>query len=168
MKVLIATLAATLLLSACGGSKSSSGTTTSTPDTVSAQQVSGSGTILVDSKGDTLYSPTQEAGGTIRCTGTCTAIWVPLTLPAATTAPTAGSGVTGKLGVLKRPDGKRQVTWNGHPLYTFAQDTGSGSVMGNGATDMFGGTSFTWHVETTSGTVPPATTTTGGGGGYGY
>jgi predicted lipoprotein with Yx(FWY)xxD motif len=162
MKVLIATLAGALLVaSGCGSSKSNSAAT------VSTQKVSGAGTVLVDSKGKALYSPAQEQDGTIRCTGSCTSIWIPLTLPTGRNAPTAASDVPGKLSVVKRPDGKRQVTWNGRPLYTFAEDTGPGSVMGNGATDKFSGMSFTWHVAST-GATPPPTTTSGGGGGYGY
>jgi len=160
MKAFILIGAAALLLSACGGSKSSA------PNTVSTQKVSSAGTILVDAKGDALYSSAQEQDGTVRCTGGCAAIWVPLTLPASVTSPTAASSVPGKLAVVRRPDGKRQVTWNGHPLYTFAEDTGSGSVMGNGAKDSFSGMSFTWHVAVATGAAPATTTT--GGGGYGY
>jgi predicted lipoprotein with Yx(FWY)xxD motif len=175
MKALIALLVgAALVLSACGSSKSSSPTTTAsssggTSSTVSARNVSGTGTVLVDAKGDALYSPAEEASGKILCTGGCTAVWVPLTVAAGTT-PSAGAGVSGKLGTVKRPDGKRQVTWNGRPLYTFAEDGGPGDVMGNGATDNFSGMSFTWHVATT-GSAPapaPSTSTSSGGGGYGY
>ena len=157
---------AVLALSACGGSKSGSpAPPANAKSTVTAQKVSGTGTVLVDAKGDALYSPAEEKGGTIHCTGGCTAVWVPLTVASGAT-PTAGSGVSGKLGVVKRPDGTRQVTWNGSPLYTFANDGGPGDVMGNGATDNFSGMSFTWHVATMGSAPAPATSTTKGG--YGY
>jgi predicted lipoprotein with Yx(FWY)xxD motif len=175
VNVRIATIAgAILLLSACGGSKSSnshgsanaasSSTSGTAASTVSTRKVSGAGIVLVDSQGDALYFPAQEQGGKILCTGGCTAVWVPLTLPAGMAAPTAASNLPGKLGVVKRPGGKRQVTWNGDPLYTFAQD-GSGKVTGNGATDSFGGVSFTWHVALVGTRPAPSTTTQGG---YGY
>jgi predicted lipoprotein with Yx(FWY)xxD motif len=173
MKTRLAVLLGTIaVLTACGSKSSSPAPTTagsSNAAVVSTRNVSGTGTVLVDAKGDALYSPAEEKNGTIQCTGGCTAVWVPLTVAAGTT-PTAGSGVTGKLGTVKRPDGKRQVTWNGSPLYTFADDSGPGDVMGNGATDNFSGMSFTWHVATTGkgGAPAPAPATTSGGGGYGY
>jgi predicted lipoprotein with Yx(FWY)xxD motif len=129
------------------------------------QKVGSAGDVLVDARGDALYSADQEAGGKIRCTGTCTTIWLPLTVAHGAT-PTAGNGVSAsKLGVVSRPDGKQQVTWNGRPLYRFAQDGGPGKVTGNGAMDSFGGTSFSWHVAAMSGS---ATTTTTPKSGYGY
>jgi hypothetical protein len=77
--------------------------------------------------------------------------------------------VQAKLGVVKA-NGGSQVTWGGKPLYTFVQDS-PGQVTGNGVTDQFSGTSFTW-TATTVGGAPPASsgnTTTAGsaGGGYG-
>jgi predicted lipoprotein with Yx(FWY)xxD motif len=164
-----------LLLSACGGSNTSSGgppaTTTasstgSATDTVSMQTIGGVST-LVDANGDALYSPDQEKGGTILCTDGCTAVWVPLTLSAAMGKPTAATALAGKLGIVRRPDGKRQVTWNRKPLYTFAEDGGPGKVSGNGASDRFDGKSFTWHVAT-AGKGAPAPTTTQMSGGSGY
>ena len=161
-----------LALSACGGSKSSSSGSSATStarsnsgtaaSTVSTQKVSGAGIVLVDSRGEALYSPTEEQGGRILCTGGCTAVWGPLTLPAGTTAPTAASNLPGKLAVVTRPDGKRQVTWNGKPLYTFVQDAAPGRVTGDGATDSFGGMSFTWHVAIVGKKAAPSTTTSGG------
>jgi predicted lipoprotein with Yx(FWY)xxD motif len=133
-------------LTACGGSGGSA--TTSSPGaaaagkTVSQTDVSGVGTILVDANGDALDSPDQEAGGTILCTGSCTAIWIPLTLSSGETTPT---GVDG-LALVRRPDGSQQVTYRGAPLYTFAEDTTAGEVKGDGLSDSFGGTDFTWHV----------------------
>jgi len=165
-----------LVLSACGGSNKSSGgppaTTTasntgSATQTVSMQKIGGV-SILVDANGDALYSPDQEKGGTILCTGGCTAVWLPLTLPAGTGKPTAAGALGGELGLVRRPDGKRQVTWNGKPLYTFVQDGGPGKVNGNGASDRFGGKSFTWHVATPAGKAAPAApATTQSSGGYG-
>jgi predicted lipoprotein with Yx(FWY)xxD motif len=156
-------------LTACGGSDGGSttpaagGTTSAaqTGTTVSQKSVSGVGEILVDSKGDALYSPDQESGSAIKCTDSCTDIWVPLTVSSSGSTPT---GVAG-LALVRRPDGTSQVTYNGAPLYTFAEDTAPGQVNGNGVSDSFGGTDFTWHVAGPAGT----TSTTGSGtGSNGY
>ena len=153
----LAVLAA-LALSACGSTSShaKSGGASRT-NTVSLASVSGFGKVLVNSKGFALYSPAQEKGGTIRCTGSCTSIWLPLTTKG---TPSAPAGV--ELGTVMRPDGKTQVTFKGKPLYRFAEDSSPKSVSGNGLSDNFGGKSFTWHVASPGKTA----TVSSGGGGY--
>jgi predicted lipoprotein with Yx(FWY)xxD motif len=141
-------------LSGCGSSSNHAKSAGSPADTVSLASVSGVGKVLVDSKGFALYSPVQEKNGTIRCTGGCTAIWLPLI---AKGTPTGAAGL--KLGTVMRPDGKTQVTFNGTPLYRFAEDSSPKTVNGNGAKDSFGGKSFTWHVAS------PGKTSSGGSGG---
>jgi predicted lipoprotein with Yx(FWY)xxD motif len=108
--------------------------------------IAGLGQVLVDSSGDALYSPDQEAGGKVLCTGSCASIWLPLTLPASAGKPTATDALASKLGVVKRPDGANQVTFAGKPLYRFVEDSGPGEVSGNGLADTFDGKKFTWHV----------------------
>ena len=85
-------------------------------------------------------------------------------------APTAGSGMTGTLATVTRPDGKVQVTYDGSPLYEFTQDGGPGQAKGNGFKDSFNNARFTWHAATPSGAAPtgPAPTNTGNDNGYGY
>src|SRR6185437_11809621 len=78
---------------------------------ISSRQVSGVGTVLTDQSGKTLYTPEQEANGTIKCTGSCLSFWFPVTVANGGT-PHAGSGLTGKLASIQRPDGTSQVTWN--------------------------------------------------------
>jgi predicted lipoprotein with Yx(FWY)xxD motif len=85
-----------------------------------------------DKSGFTLYYFTKDAkgGGTSACTGKCYASWPALVVPDGTT-PTAGAGVTGTLGTIKRADdGKAQVTLNGQPLYYFSKDTAAGQSNG--------------------------------------
>jgi predicted lipoprotein with Yx(FWY)xxD motif len=168
-------VAAVLGLSACGSDDGSSSSTASTPssaggETVSVATVSGVGTVLVDANGMALYSPDQEANGAIQCTGSCEAIWKPLTVSGGG-EPTAAADVSGTVATVKRPDGSEQVTLDGAPLYTFSQDSGPAQVSGDGVSDSFGGQSFTWHVVTVGGSAAggtSSTTTTTGSGGSGY
>ena len=171
-------------LAACGGSSNSSGsasaaanttasgTTASASDTVSTKSISGVGTVLVDSKGNALYTNNQDSGMNVACTGSCTAIWVPLMAPSSGQPTSSDQAVQAKLGMVKSKSGN-QVTFGGKPLYTFVQDS-PGQVTGNDFTDNFGGTSFTWTVASTGPVSSTATTTSGsssGGGssgGYGY
>jgi predicted lipoprotein with Yx(FWY)xxD motif len=87
------------------------------------------GTILVDSKGLTLYDFHKDKGGKSACYGACAGTWPPLTTSG---APQATSGAeASKLGTTKRNDGTVQVTYAGHPLYTYVADTKPGEVKGN-------------------------------------
>ncbi len=89
--------------------------------------------------------------------------------PLTAKAPTGSADVTGMLGTVKRPDGTGQVTLDGAPLYTFAEDS-PGQVTGDGVQDSFGGKDFTWHVITAGAAPEHDQSTTGGSsaGGYGY
>jgi predicted lipoprotein with Yx(FWY)xxD motif len=159
---------AALVAAGCGSATTQSSSPAANRNaTVSVKQVAGVGAVLVDSHGNALYSPTQEASGKIRCSGACTSFWMPLTPGGKLTM---GSGVSGKLATVPRPDGSRQVTLDGRPLYTFSQDTAPGTVTGNGASDRFGGVQFTWHAVTAKGgsTAAPAPAPAKTGGGYAY
>jgi predicted lipoprotein with Yx(FWY)xxD motif len=113
--------------------------------------------VVTNAQGFTLYSFAPDTATASKCTGACAQIWPPVTAPAA-----AGQGVTGTLGTITRSDGSKQVTYNGHPLYTYTADTGPGQAKGNGL-NVDGGV---WHEVTASGQAAPAGTS--GGGGYGY
>jgi predicted lipoprotein with Yx(FWY)xxD motif len=152
-------------------SKSSEPTSTAAPAaastaTVDAAHTSLFGTVLVTSTGRTLYMLTADSPTASVCTGTCASVWPPLTV---TGTPTAGSGVkASELGTITRSGGGHQVTYDGHPLYTFTKDTAAGQVNGEGI-NKFGGI---WYVLSTSGSPVKApiasgtTTTTSGGSGY--
>ena len=166
-----------IALAACGGnSSSSSGSNSSAATstaggagTVSTKSVSGVGTVLVDAKGDVLYTNNRDSGSKIACTGSCTSIWPPLAAPSSGQPTSDNASVQAMLGVVKGPGGSSQVTFGGKPLYTFAQDS-PGQATGNGATDSFGGTSFTWTAATAPGGAASSSSTSSGssGGGYGY
>lgn len=94
-------------------------------------------TILVNSRGRSLYSLSVERHGRFICTNSsCLALWRPLTVAKGTKP----AGVAG-LGTVKRPGGKLQVAYRGAPLYTFAEDMKRGDVKGNGFKDV-----GVWHV----------------------
>jgi predicted lipoprotein with Yx(FWY)xxD motif len=85
--------------------------------------------ILVDSKGFTLYDFHKDKGTQSACYGACAKGWPPLTTSG---TPRAMSGAeASKLGTTKRSDGTMQVTYAGHPLYTFVEDTKPGEAKGN-------------------------------------
>lgn len=89
---------------------------------------SGLGRILTDSSGRTLYLFEKDTGSKSTCTGKCASVWPPLTTAG---EPKAGPGATAsKLGTTKRSDGKREVSYGGHPLYLYAADTKPGETKG--------------------------------------
>jgi predicted lipoprotein with Yx(FWY)xxD motif len=129
-----------------GGTASAGGVTTETIDGTD---------VLVGSDGQALYSADQEKGGKILCTESCASIWKPV--PASD-----GSGAPSDLmlGEVDRPDGEKQLTYKGAPLYTFTEE-GPGELTGNGFEDDFAGTHFTWRAATTGGSGS-STTDSGG------
>ena len=114
---------------------SSSQTSQASPAAELMTASSSAGTIVVDAKGMSVYFFTKDTkgSGTSACTGACLAQWPPVTTTSGT--PSA-SGVTGTLGTITTPDGRKQVTLNGMPLYYFAKDTKAGDVLGQGVNNV--------------------------------
>jgi predicted lipoprotein with Yx(FWY)xxD motif len=83
-------------------------------------------TVLTNGKGFTLYSFAPDTPTTSKCYGTCAAYWPPVIGSSA-----AGSGLPGKTTTIKRTDGSLQLTYNGHPLYTYVGDSAPGQASGN-------------------------------------
>lgn len=97
---------------------------------------SSAGNIVVDAKGMSVYFFTKDVkdSGTSACTDACLTAWPPVT----TTADTPKvEGVTGTVGTITTPEGAKQVTLNGLPLYYFAKDTKPGDVLGQGVNDVW-------------------------------
>ena len=116
------------------------------------------GKILVDARGHSLYLFEKDKNGKSACAGACATYWPPLIT---TGKPLAGAGVKASLlGTTKRADGKMQVTYNHHPLYTFALDKAKGQTKGQNL-DEFGAE---WYVLSAAGTKIEKTSTSGGGG----
>lgn len=83
-------------------------------------------TVLTNGKGFTLYSFAPDTPTTSKCYGSCAAYWPPVIGSSA-----AGSGLPGETGTIKRTDGSLQLTYNGHPLYTYIGDSAPGQATGN-------------------------------------
>jgi len=163
--------ATALMLAVCAnaGTASAAGSAGSAARAVSSQRASSPSTelktrkingvtVLTNAKGFTLYWFGPDTSTKSNCNGSCAAIWPPVKGPA-----TAGPGVTGKLGTIKRSDGSIQATYNGHPLYTYVADTAPGQARGNGL-NVNGGL---WHEVTASGAAAPkASASSAGGNGY--
>jgi predicted lipoprotein with Yx(FWY)xxD motif len=153
--IAVAAVGIAAAVAATGGNGGASGTRGAT---VAAKRLPGAGLVLVDAKGRALYRSDQELNGMVLCKGACLSFWQPLTV---TGTPKKAASLAGKLAVVKRPDGARQVTYNGRLLYTFKLDK-AGKVTGDGFKDAFGGQKFTWRVAHPVGVkiAPAATTTT--------
>ena len=101
------------------------------------------GSVIVDTDGRTLYVLDRDQGSASVCTAGCQTIWPPLT---ATGSPTAGTGVDpALLSHAMQADGKDQVTYAGHLLYRFANDTVAGDTKGTAVPG--------WHAVSPAGTA---------------
>jgi predicted lipoprotein with Yx(FWY)xxD motif len=86
----------------------------------------GGTTVLTNAKGFTLYSFAPDTPTASKCYGSCAAYWPPVTGTIA-----AGQGLPGKVATIRRTDGTEQLTYNGHPLYTYIGDSAPGQATGN-------------------------------------
>ena len=164
LSVGLAVMALAASLTACGGG---SGTTTTTSaaapasespaTTASASPTSDSATvelktassskgdIVVDGKGMSVYYFTKDVkdSGKSNCTGDCLVKWPPVI--AATDTPKV-EGVTGTVGTIDTPDGKKQVTVNGMPVYLWEKDKAPGDITGQGVGNV-------WYLVAPDGTM---------------
>lgn len=159
MRVGAAVLIVALALVGCGGSSSSTTSSSSTKSTTSSSlpappkpppnaeegtvfvslgSVTGLGQVLVDSEGHTLYAFSGDSAKAATCEAACAKAWPPLLVEAGEPQPSNGASAA-RLGTVTRADGSRQVTYAGHPLYSFSGDKSPGEANGNGSS-AFGGT----------------------------
>ncbi len=93
------------------------------------------GRVIADHKGEAFYLFDRESTGESECYGDCATAWPPLLTKG---APRAGDGAKQKLlGTTRRRTGKLQVTYAGHPLYYYKDDTPGNILCQN--VDEFGG-----------------------------
>lgn len=154
-----------LTLGACGFGGGKATTAAGPPKTGSGKpaslgvRTSNLGAILEDPKGRTLYLFKKDSGTRSACSGACAQFWPPLR---ANGRVAPGVGLTaGKLSTSPRSDGRPQVTYNGHPLYTYTGDHKPGDTNGQGLS-AFGAS---WFALSAAGNQVSGT---GSGGGVGY
>jgi predicted lipoprotein with Yx(FWY)xxD motif len=116
------------------------GITVYTSNVLSAEMLPGIGGVPVS-----VYSFSHDTRRLSRCYGACARDFMPVLTDG---PPTEGSGVNGDVGVIRRSDRTHQVTYDGHPLYTYSQEqpitaptpSGFGSAGNGNGVDAFGGT----------------------------
>ena len=155
---------AVLALAGCGGNASNALPTTSDGRPASVGVAStGLGDVLVDRQGHTLYLFARDSGTRSACVGACAVNWPPLRVRG---TPLVGTGAKASdVGTTARADGIRQLTYNGHPLYTFVNDKKPGDTNGEGI-NAFGGSWFA--VSGAGAKVAPRSQPQNGGGYGGY
>ncbi len=175
-RVLGTMAALSLALAACGGGSSSTGSPAAASNQSASPTVAPSpsaaaaanaavkvadlakvGKVLTDPNGMTLYTFKPDTAGKSTCNGSCATTWPPLTTTA--TNPVKPDGLAGDLGVTTRDDGSKQVTYNGKPIYRFANDKAPGDANGQG----IGGVWFAASAQAGTATTTSATTS-----GYSY
>jgi predicted lipoprotein with Yx(FWY)xxD motif len=176
--------ASAALLAACSSGTGASGGTSSNapaPSTTSSSASSAStadlsttqsslGSIVVDSKGRTVYLFTMDTNNPPKsnCDTGCDSVWPPVPAPA-NGQPTLSGVDSSKVGTVTRSDGSKQLTLNGWPLYEYEGDSAAGDVKGeNVENSWYAVTPQGTKATTTSATSNSATTSNSGSGGYGY
>jgi len=163
-----ATALAAVAAAGCGGGSNGNATATTAPPKTANGDIAtlglastGLGKVLVNSQGRTLYLFQADQGTTSACTGACATAWPPLR---ASGKPSIGAGLqSSAVGTTKRSDGKPQVTYHGHPLYTYVGDHKAGDTTGQGLNAFGGG----WFALTASGNqASGSASSSGSGNGY--
>ena len=158
----LAVLALSAALAACGGSTGTAPATTTPAATSGSPAASATastavdlktasstaGAIVVDAKGMSVYFFTKDVkdSGSSACTDACLAAWPRVTT---TSERPSADGVTGTLGTIATPDGKKQVTLEGLPLYYYAKDAKPGDILGQGVNNV-------WYLANPSGAMVKA------------
>ena len=163
--LLVAAALVAAVVAGCGGNDSTATAASSQSGggshTIAVSDNGNLGKILADSKGRTVYLFQKDTGSMSTCSGGCATEWPPVTT---TGKPTAGSGLTASMvGTTTRSDGTKQVTYNGHPLYTYVGDAKAGDTNGQGVS-AFGAR---WYAVSPAGSTVTAMGS-GSGGGYSY
>ena len=116
---------------------------------ISTRKVRKLGTVLVNSKGLTLYMFVPDKRAKVTCKGTCATVWPPVMLPSGAKPHATGAVDARLLGSDVNPAGGRVVTYDGWPLYTYVGDGSPGKATGQ-ALNLNGGL---WYALAPSGKV---------------
>jgi predicted lipoprotein with Yx(FWY)xxD motif len=121
MKTLVVTTAMVALV-ALGVASAPTARSEAAP--VKRLKAAGFGWVLARADRQALYywQVEKKAGGKVRCTGSCAALWPPLLVKSRAAVPAHVAGIKGIFGVIRRPNGRLQVTFNRLPIYTYAHE----------------------------------------------
>ena len=124
-----------LVTAACGSGgynkpAGASGTTRATAAASVSVADSPLGPLLVDGSGRTLYLFEKDRNGKSACSGQCAVFWPPLITSGKPRV--TGGAKASLIDTMRRADGRLQVTYNHHPLYTFVKDKKAGQTNGEG------------------------------------
>jgi predicted lipoprotein with Yx(FWY)xxD motif len=162
---LIAPATVALAVAGCGGgprvASASSAAPAAAHSSLAVAAKRGLGPVLVDARGRTLYRYTPDRTGRSTCAGPCARIWPPAAAPRS--GPVTAAGVKGTVGTTRRADGRRQLTFDGMPLYRFVQDTSTADAKGQGV-DRF----FTIPAKADAGSTAPSAPSPKPRSSYGY
>ena len=145
----VALLAALMAANAWAAHPTRASGRTRTVVRVSTRTLPKLGTVLVNSKGFTLYMFVPDKQTKVTCVGTCAAVWPPVKLASGARPVAAGAAKASLLGSDRDPSGGRVVTYNRWPLYTYVADRAPGQAKGQ-ALKLNGGY---WYVLSPSGKV---------------
>jgi predicted lipoprotein with Yx(FWY)xxD motif len=162
--LVLGVVGATALLSAAAQAHTTSRSRLSAPTgPLVALRKTALGSVLVDTRGRTLYLFEKDRNGVSACNTACLKYWPALT---SSGMPRAGSGVHQSLLRVTAPrNGRSQVIYAGHPLYTFVGDKRPGQTTGEDLTNFGGG----WYALAASGRkIERAQSSSGNGSGSGY
>jgi predicted lipoprotein with Yx(FWY)xxD motif len=162
---------------AAATSSAASGGSTASTSSAALKVTSNSslGSIVTTGTGLTVYRFDQDTASPSKsnCTGGCASAWPPVLATGSGTPQV--SGVSASLvGEITRPDGTKQVTLAGWPLYTYAGDSGPGATSGQGSGGSWWAVTPAGAKASSSGggaassSASMAATTTSNGGGAGY
>jgi predicted lipoprotein with Yx(FWY)xxD motif len=167
-KAVVAAAAISIFVAGCGDSSDAGSDAVSAGSSFVAVASVDGADVLTDAEGHTLYSAAVEQDGQIRCVDACTSFWDPL-IASDADIDAADTTLRNDLGVVERPDGSSQLTYDGLPLYTFTQED-AGELQGDGFADDFQGTQFVWAAAKADESSTPSETSTPAnpGGGYDY
>jgi len=160
--LVLAAAVAAASVTACGTASVSpaiTGTAAAASQTMIGAMQTSIGTVLTGPSGHTLYILVDSHGKAVACSGSCLAVWPPVTMDSG--SPRAGSGVTASLSTVAPAGATPQLTVSGHPVHYYVGDTSPGQANVEGISS-YGGI---WYALQPSGRlfVPGM-----GGNPYGY
>ena len=138
-----------LIVAGHSGSARAAAAHTASSVAVKTRKIKGLGTVLVNTKGRTLYVFMKDAHSRVTCTGSCAQFWPPLKWRSSGRPRAGGSAKSKLLSSDPDPAGGKVVTYNKWPLYTYAGDSAAGDANGQGV-DQSGGK---WYVISAGGKV---------------